>query len=248
MKRVLLVIILSIFLLSGCIEFEDIPTATVAAETETSQATTEQPTTTLTTQTASASATTTITPKPSSTATLTPSFTPSKTATKTTTPTPTQTNTATKTATLTPTKTVTKTATPTPTKTLTSTPYPYALQTGVPVYLANFGYPDADCEWMGVGGQIFNQNGDAISNLVVWIRGTMDGTTYENVVLSGTAQGNKYGPGGYEAVLGDTPFDSSNIFSIQILDLNGNILSEKVYFDTYSQCDQNLIIINFVGK
>ena len=240
MKSVLLVIILSIFLLSGCIEFEDIPTATVAAETETSQATTEQPTTTLTTQTASTSATTATTPKPSSTATLTPSFTPSKTATKTITPTSTQTNTATKTA--------TKTATPTPTKTLTPTPYPYTLQTGVPVYAANFGYPDADCDWMGVGGQIFNQNGDAIPNLVVWIRGTMGGTTYESVVLSGTAQGNKYGPGGYEAILRDTSLDSSNIFSIQILDLNGNILSEQVYFDTYSQCAQNLIIINFVEK
>ncbi|MGV8025198.1 MAG: hypothetical protein AB2L18_01415 [Anaerolineaceae bacterium] len=141
--------------------------------------------------------------------------------------------------------TVIPSQTPTKKPTATPTAVPYSIQAGTPVYTANFGYPNAGCNWLGVGGQIFDENGNPVINLVVWMRGSIGSTPFETVVLSGTAEGDKYGPGGYEAVIHNTVLDTSGVFSIQVLDLNGNILSDQVFFDTYAQCDQNLILINF---
>lgn len=156
--------------------------------------------------------------------------------------------TPTKTATIMPTATKTPSPSPTPQPSATPTAVPYQLQSGSPAYTANFGYPEAGCNWLGVGGQIFNENGNPIINLVVWIRGKINGTPFESVVLTGTAEGDKYGPGGYEAVINNTVLESSGVFSIQILDLSGNVLTDPISFDTHANCDQNLILINFTKK
>ncbi|RJQ42590.1 MAG: hypothetical protein C4545_04365 [Anaerolineaceae bacterium] len=155
---------------------------------------------------------------------------------------PTATKASTLAATLIPSQTPTKTPSATPTV------LPYAVQAGTPVYTTNFGYPDVGCNWMGVGGQIFDGNGNPVINLVIWIRGSIEDVPFETIVLSGTAEGNKYGPGGYEAIIHNIPLETSGIFSIQILDLNGNILTDQVFFDTHDRCDQNLILINFTEK
>ena len=147
-----------------------------------------------------------------------------------------------------PANTVIPSATPLPLPTLTPTAVPYALQPGTPLYSSNFGYPDAGCNWMGVGGQIFDENGKPVINLVVWIRGNVDDRPFEAVVLTGTAEGDKYGPGGYEALLSTTALETTNNFSIQVLDLNGNLLTDQIFFDTHAACDQNLILINFTKK
>jgi hypothetical protein len=141
--------------------------------------------------------------------------------------------------------TVIPSQTPTQAPSATPTALPYTLQLGSPVYTANFGYPDAGCNWLGVGGQIFEKSGEPVINMVVWVRGSIGDTPFETIVLSGTAEGYKYGPGGYEVVIHNAVLETSGIFSIQILDLNGNILTDQVFFDTYAQCDQNLILINF---
>ncbi len=135
--------------------------------------------------------------------------------------------------------------TPTKVPSVTPTALPYTVQAGTPVYTTSFGYPDAGCNWLGVGGQVFDENGSPVINLVVWVRGSIENTPFEAIVLSGTAEGDKYGPGGYEAIIHNAVLETSGIFSIQILDLNGNILTDQVFFDTYAQCDQNLILINF---
>ena len=155
---------------------------------------------------------------------------------------PTATHTATMTATLKPTVTLT------PTKTVTATPVPFHLQSVTPVFLQNFVYPDSGCNCMGVGGQIFDKAGTPTANLVVWIRGVIDNQPFESIVLTGTTAGNRYGKAGFEAVLSSKPVATSAVFSIQILDLDGNVLSEQVFFNTSEQCDQNLIIINFVEE
>ena len=144
-----------------------------------------------------------------------------------------------------PTAVVTPTLTPTSLPSATPTQAPFAVQAATPLYMENFGYPDAGCNWMGVGGQIFDKNGAPLLNLVVWIRGTINGTPVEVIALTGTTEGAKYGPGGYEAILSNTALKSNGDLSIQVLDLNGDILTEPLPFDTSDQCDQNLIIINF---
>jgi hypothetical protein len=241
MKKLFFLLSMMVLLFSSCITLEEMPTGTPVPVQETATAQ-EQPSSTLqlnasatidpaTTNTATATftATTTGTVIPSATATIPSTFTPTLTATKTLTLTPS----------FTPTKTATPTSTPTP------TPYPYILQNGAPVYLANFGYPDAGCNWMGIGGQVFGSGGNPLINIVVWVRGVIQGQQYEKVVLTGTAEGYKYGPGGFEAILSSTAADTSGIFSIQLLDLNGNVLSDRVYFDTSAECNENLIILNF---
>lgn len=221
MKRVFLIFTLIVLLSAACIEIEDIPrilwTATVPAGTEVATIDASS------TEAVATSKPATSTPEPTATFTTTPSSTPAKTATMT----------ATSTATLIPTNTPVPTA------------VPLRLQEGVPIYIQNFGYPDAGCNWLGVAGQVFDKNGDAILNLVVWVRGMLNGEPFEAIALTGTAEGDIYGPGGYEIVLHDTPIETKDVFSIQILDLDGNILSDQVYFETHQRCEENLIIINF---
>ena len=155
---------------------------------------------------------------------------------------PTTTQTATLTVTVKPTLTLT------PTITATTTPLPYHLQSVNPVYLQNFVHPEAGCNWMGVGGQVFDKQGNPTPNLVVWVMGMVDGQVIEQVVLTGTTAGDSYGKAGYEAVLSTKPLNTENVFSIQILNLDGDVLSERVFFPTSDQCDENLIIINFVEE
>ncbi len=42
------------------------------------------------------------------------------------------------------------------------------------------------------------------------------------------------------------PIPSKAMLWVQLLNQSGGPLSDKVYFDTYDNCDQNLIIIDFV--
>ncbi|HAF62759.1 MAG TPA: hypothetical protein DCK95_10610 [Anaerolineaceae bacterium] len=159
---------------------------------------------------------------------------------------------ATATTSITPSATQTATLKPTetsiPTATISPMPLPYKLQSETPLYLQNFVHPDSGCGWMGVGGQVFSKEGEPVANLVVWIRGLIDNQPYEVVTLTGTSAGDSYGKAGFEAFLSSKPVTTSGIFSIQILDLNGTMLSEQVFFNTSAQCDQNLIIINFVEE
>ena len=138
-----------------------------------------------------------------------------------------------------------RTIAPTPTFTPEPTPVPYTLQTGVPAYLPNFGYPDAGCNWMGVAGQVFASDGTPLANQVILVRGEIDGVPIEVVSLTGTSEGDKYGTAGFEAVLADNPRTTTDVFTIQVFDLDGNILSDRYYFDTFYDCERNLIIINF---
>jgi hypothetical protein len=54
-----------------------------------------------------------------------------------------------------------------------------------------------------------------------------------------------YGRAGYEFTLADKPIASNDMLWVQLLDQIGAPISEKVYFDTYAECEKNLIIINF---
>jgi len=144
-----------------------------------------------------------------------------------------------------PTKTYTTEPIKTSTSTPSPTPYPYALQTGSPAYIENYAYPEAGCNWVGVAGQVFGSDGAPQTNLVVIVKGWYGGKKNEIAVLTGTVQGDVYGPGGYEALVGDTPQATQKQLSIQVFDLDGNPLTSETKFDTYNACDKNLIIINF---
>jgi len=144
--------------------------------------------------------------------------------------------------------TVTSTTTLTPTIvpqiTLTITPEPaFRPQTVNPVYLPNFNYPGKGCSWMGIAGQIFDASNEPAKDLVIVIQGELAGMPVDSVSLTGQAPA--YGPGGYEISLADKPIASEKTLSIQIFDLQGNPVSAPYAFDTLSDCQKNLGLINF---
>jgi hypothetical protein len=193
----------------------------------------------------------TSTPTPKSV--LPPTWTPEPTQIATQTPIPTNTlvptNTPPATDTAIPSETpgdsdVTETpvlVTPSPTA---SEGMPFVLLPGDPVAINNVGHQELGCNWMGVAGRAFDLSRAPIEEgLFVQLRGNLDGEPVEMLGMLGMV--NIYGPGSYEFELGDTPIASTQMLWVQLLDQAMLPLSEQVYFDTFEDCDKNLILINF---
>ena len=120
----------------------------------------------------------------------------------------------------------------------------YIPQIGSPVWLPNFAHPEQGCNWMGVAGQVLGIDDLPIRNLILEVGGSMQGNEVFRIGLTGLAS--IYGPGAYEIVLSDHVVDSNQTMWIQIHDLMGQDLSDRIYFDTFADCERNLILINFV--
>ncbi len=118
----------------------------------------------------------------------------------------------------------------------------YITQTGTPLGMENFLHPSLACNWMGVAGQVFDINGQPQTGFVVQVGGELEGS---NILLLAITGGNtSVGVGGFEIVLTDHVVASSHKLWIQLFNLDGKSLSDKVYFETYNDCDENLIVIN----
>ena len=120
----------------------------------------------------------------------------------------------------------------------------YIPQIGSPVWLPNFAYPELGCHWMGVAGQVLSWDDLPIRNLIIEVGGFLEGSEVLKIGLTGLAS--IYGPGGYEIILADHSADSRQTMWIQIHNLAGEDLSDMLYFDTFADCERNLILINFV--
>lgn len=173
----------------------------------------------------------------------------------TSTPAPTRTVAPTRTFTATPEPTDPPTATSPPTKTPTRTPeptptavvYPYKLQVGSPSYTENFAHPEDGCSWLGVAGQVFNEQGSVVKQLVVRAKGTIQGKPLIDE-LAVTGSHTEYGPGGYELELSKTAVDTTGEVILQLFDLDGKALSEPLELRTYASCEHNLSLVNFQEK
>ena len=117
-------------------------------------------------------------------------------------------------------------------------------QSGTPVWMGNSLHPEAGCNWMGIAGQVFDIQSTPIKDLVLTVGGELNGELVNRVGLTGIAP--QYGEGGYEVRLADRPIASSQTLWVQILDLQGRPLTDKIYFDTLDDCERNLVLINFV--
>lgn len=129
----------------------------------------------------------------------------------------------------------------------TSTPsqeMPFVLHPGDPVAIQNIGYDELGCNWLGVGGVAFDLTGASIEQgILVQLQGVLDGKQVD--LLGSVGMVDFYGPGSYEFVLGDKPVASTQTLWVQLFDQAMLPLSDKVTFDTYTDCEQNLILINF---
>jgi hypothetical protein len=179
-------------------------------------------------------------------ATFPPTWTPTHTATPTDTPVPTETPTITPTVTDTPTPTFTPTATrkpappPTATRTHTPTPsptpWPY-VQHGYTYMLPN-DKNEAGCDWLGVGGQVYDAQGIPFPGIGVrcWSGG------FEGTSFSGGHP--EYGPAGWEVYLYDRPRDAT--WNCQVME-GGTGVSPVVTFTTTTNngCNLNSVRIDF---
>lgn len=166
-------------------------------------------------------------------------------------PEPTETKITIPTATLTavntsvPTETATEVPVATSTPQNTATPFPFSLQTGTPVFIKNFAHPSDGCDWLGVAGQIFDEDRKPLLNHVVMITGKIEGTFVDFIGVTGVPEADIYGPGGFEIQVADHIFASEKALSIQVFNLDGFPISDSIPFDTLDDCEKNLVIINF---
>jgi hypothetical protein len=161
--------------------------------------------------------------------TWTPTITPTPTATQTLTPTDT------------PTPTETSTPAP-PTDTVPNTAYNYLLR-GLPAYLAgSVIHPDDGCK-LWIAGQAFDMKGSPVIGITVQMGGTLNRKNVYLLSLTGTAL--QYGQGGYEFVLAEEALASSEDVWIQLLNQEMVPISERVFFNTFADCEKNLVLINF---
>jgi hypothetical protein len=132
-----------------------------------------------------------------------------------------------------------------PAPTETPAEFSFVLQEGSPSAISSTGFhPDLGCDWSGVGGQVTSLNGSPVLGLFVQLGGSLGGVPIDNKLsMTGTAP--QYGQAGYEFTIADRPIPSNDTLWIQLLDQANLPLSDKTYFDTFDDCNQNLIIMYF---
>ena len=146
---------------------------------------------------------------------------------------------------------ITPTITPTPTidpnagtATATSTPMPAAAV--ITYQSVTTVHPDLTCNWMGVGGKVFDSNKKPLIDYFVKLGGTLNGKDITGSVKSGSNP--LYGTSGFEfPKLTDKSVDSTQKLWIQLFDNSPTSvpLTEKIYFDTYADCAKNFVMVVF---
>jgi len=127
------------------------------------------------------------------------------------------------------------------TQTITATTMPAsAVVTYIPS--TNF-HPDKGCNWLGVGGKVLGTDGKPLINQYIQMGGTLDAKSINFLTLSSTAS--IYGASGFEFVLSDHTIASSQTLWIQLFDINFKPMTNKIYFDTYTDCARNLVMFTF---
>lgn len=121
--------------------------------------------------------------------------------------------------------------------------FPFELRGQIASVASTIIHPDENCAWMGIGGQVFDIQGASLVGMTIQVGGTLNEKAVNLLSLTGTAR--QYGEAGYEFYLGAQPVGSRSSLWMQVLDQAGLALSEKVYFDTYEDCEKNLVLINF---
>ncbi len=142
-----------------------------------------------------------------------------------------------------PTATITATATdtPIPTDTPVASAYPYQPRGDPAVLAGSVIHPDEGCK-LWVAGQAFDMKGAPVIGLTVQLGGYLDKQIY---LLSLTGTALQYGPGGYEFTLAEQAVASHESVWVQLLDQEGYPVSARMYFDTFAECDKNLVLVNF---
>lgn len=191
------------------------------------------------------------TPVPTETP-LPPTFPPTNTPVPTDTPLPTATPLP---PTITPSLTITNTPIPTLTPVLTDTPvleptldftpqptvpppspFPFDVRENQVIFTSNFANA-AGCAWQGIGGQVFDINGQPLTQIRVHVFGS----GVDAFAVSGS--NTLYGPSGWEIPVSN--FINTNTYIVELQTATGTIISPQVQVTFTSDCTRNLALVNF---
>ena len=103
--------------------------------------------------------------------------------------------------------------------------------------------PAVGCTWLGIGGVVTDRSGNPLMGITLALTGSLDFTTYNQTTQSGAAP--QYGEGGYEFYLGGALTASQGNLYLQLVGDDGQSISDPIAITTYSDCQRNLILINF---
>jgi hypothetical protein len=118
----------------------------------------------------------------------------------------------------------------------TESPFPFAARDQV-IFTQNFANT-AGCSWQGVGGQVFDLNGQPLTNIRVHVFGS--GVDLFAVSGSNTL----YGASGWEIQLGNSI--AANSYIVELQSAQGTIISPQVAITFPADCARNLAVVNFV--
>ena len=98
---------------------------------------------------------------------------------------------------------------------------------------------------MGVAGQVVDTNNAPTLYITVVLGGYLEGKTLNTplLTLSGTAP--NYGLSGFEFELNNAPLVSNDTLWIQLKDQADQPLTDRIYFDTFKECNKNLVLFHF---
>lgn len=133
--------------------------------------------------------------------------------------------------------------TPTATRKTGTSTYSFTVQTDPSPISSVLYRPEWGCDWLGLAGNAVDLQNSPVTGIRVQVGGFLGGNSVDILSLTGTAL--QYGRAGYEFTLAEKPIASTGTLWIQLLDQSDLPLSDKIYFNTYDSCEQNLIIINF---
>jgi hypothetical protein len=133
--------------------------------------------------------------------------------------------------------------TPTVTRKPNSSAYAFTVQTDPSPISSVLYRPEWGCDWLGLAGNAVDLQNSPVTGIRVQVGGFLGANSIDYLSLTGTAL--QYGRAGYEFTLAEKPAASYGTLWVQLLDQSDLPLSDKIYFNTFDSCDQNLIIINF---
>jgi hypothetical protein len=122
--------------------------------------------------------------------------------------------------------------------------YPFLLQGDPTGMKSTLFRPNSDCSWLGVAGNVYDMQGRPVQGIIVHLGGSYNyQKVNEQFTLTGLARA--YGESGYEFTISSVIVPSSRTLWVQLVDQAAIPMSEKIYFDTFADCNRNVILINF---
>jgi hypothetical protein len=140
-----------------------------------------------------------------------------------------------------PSETFTLTPIDTLTPSITSTPMPASAE--ITYHPSTDVHPSSGCDWMGIGGTVLGLDGEPLQFQSIQLGGELGEVIISQLRLSGSAP--DYGSSGFEFELGTKPVGSTQTLWIQLFDNTNKALTEKIYFDTFDDCERNLVKVAF---